>query len=1660
MDPKDFNVRDEQQLYKELAEWDGRRAQQTRSVSENLSNTLDDLVRAVPQIDPSVAMSTAQAIQNGQMSYAEGVDMANGILERQIQLAAAKEQQEQQDNRGALGKIFDKSHELFKSGAKWTFAGLEFAPQIVQNVGSRAYQQIVMGDPKFYDAPDTGFFEGLVASTDLGTLLSGVESGNGYFLGEAAKEQQTQAAREYRGTINGEAWSFGRSFASVFAEPNSRRYNILSGLVDAGAAITVPVAPGAKLGAKALGPVADLTGLRRTAGLSNFGSAYIDTAKAERWLTTSRGIAVRNKIENVKTMDEAMSLFPKADAQFWGEVVDANNEGAVLGLLERSLGLREGLNKVDDLKIGSVDEARRRISLRSDGSLRGSGRLSAVVPGREFVLDAAGPREITQTVRNADAYLKTVRADAGSRNKILKQLTDGLTTNNREMTRNALREMQNIVKKSMVDNTGVFKRRGSESMIDDMFERFRGDVDRYAYYGRTDSKGLAHEYDNLIVDVDGVRHTDVRMKGGVSELETEAQRFSTFFPDPRNIRRATSKYSWFWTKSAQNSELYGDAKSLITALDFIQNKVWRPMTLMTGGYIFRNMLESIMRQTTARGIASGPTHPLQWIQSMMGYTFKGDLEGTAWLGSAGRMAKTRNKEYFEATGAKVRELQDPMYLSQQSYKSGRFKLVANDESADFAEGMATELRLLAGDDVARRIASSTSDDPVRETVEWLMSSDGEQYLQRLQARWTNRTVIDKNGNEVVGSVVFKGQDGQFVEQNLYEFVKSVDERIKVKTGGNQQLVDVVANKDGYGTFVTSDGRTISAFSATEGGGDALDGFSTMRYNKEFLDEVNSINVATRNTDNALPDYVKIDVPLDDQMLGGIARTKFFDRTMDHFFTSVFGRKESFLNRSPVFRQYYYKKINDLVQAGEVTPEALRAAYNSIAEGAIAQADEQVKLLRGLQPTPNGKFEWDGKLISETTRDRLLRKAERNASKTGDRVKQGLGTRNQKTFQIVDDEWAARYVGSEDLWRTIKSAHEGKYVQPESARYARLKNLTPDINDRYIVDGVSVTKKQYDELLEEARGLSKDQLSFVGKAFAIEETKRVFYNASEVSNLADIMRIAVPFGPAWGEALRFYRKEVLTKPNRLKNMSVTAQGFRDMDPDGDGKGFIYKDPQTGEMVFNYPFAPDMIPIIGAVGGGLTFETLFGRKRSGPLMFGAGAIAGGGLGIGGRGVVEDRLDGVDFSLVAPAQSLSQSFQVLPGFGPAVQMSAQRLLGSKPQFDEFLQFIAPFGSYEDPLETIVPSWAKKIAAAVTADPDTDRLYASLYVDAFRSIYATGNYDNTNVDEMQELRQRARDVSRTLLVLRGMGQFVGPVRPEPELIVPTKFEGEITVNDVEMMVENNIPASVLASVFRDMQDKDFENAVFDFLAAFGDDTMMFLPGLSQANVQGLQATDLFGDWERRNNDVRDKFPDVYGYFAPSGGQFELQTYLRQIREKNRERISDPQEIQADAEAVVGKALYIHQVRLAGKEPTPEARDALKAYRTELEAKLPGFKTQALNINEREQILDQILSAADNESLADNQIAQSINTYNVYRDQMLEIALARDGNPLVGQLQPGQTEEDYKKWLRSAGTGRLGLAGNADLRQWLRTVGDRVSVETPEFERVWNRVLFDEVDV
>jgi hypothetical protein len=1651
-DPRDMSVDDEEQLYRELAASESRRNSYRATATPDLSDITNRIVQNVPHIEPGVALSIAQGITNGQISYDDGINLGLNATKAQIETTP---QEPEQGGRGFFGRIVDGAQETLKSGVKWGVAGLEFVPQIVTNVASRVVPQGGTSGAKYeelYQAPKTDFWDGLVASTDLGALMSGVESGNGYFIGEAAFERQQQAAKDYRGTIDGEAWTIGRGFATTFTQPGSREYNILSGIVDAAAAIAIPSIPGGKAISKGATKASDLAGLRRVSGLTDFATPYIQRSKVNSWLETGSGRAVIDRIQNVTTMDEAKSLFPKADRLFHSSVIDANSFDEVNTLLQDSLGLaKPGLYRVDDMKIGMLDDARRKVSL----SPRFSGRLSAVVPGREFVVDAGDTRALTKTVDNADSYMKTVRIDAKERNKITKRLTDALGSNNRAEARIVLKDLEKRVINAVVETSGPLARKIDRQFVEQMFGEYRKNLDEFVNYGYIDDAGDAAVIDGLTYEVkNAAGDIEVRKGGGVKDtahLSTEVKKFSTFFPDPRALRRVSSQYSWLWTKSAQNPEVFGDARTFVTALDFVQNKVWRPLTLVTGGYMFRNMLESIMRQTTARGVASGPTHPMQWIQSMMGYTHIGDLEGTRWLGEAGRLSREANKEFFEATGAKIRELQDPVYLQERAIRTGRFALAKRTDSpSDYARGVATEIRLLAGDDVARRLARNESIDDI--VNNFLTQPQGNQYVQSLQSRWTNRKIVGSDGAETQGTVKFINADGTYDADNLKAYVKSVEDRLHLKTGSRFEIVDgkkqyiantgyeslrqAIANSEpGFlGGFVGRNGKQSDAFRQVNVGAKLEDGYEPFEYSQDFLDEIAAI---ASDADVRLPEYVKLAPRLEDQVIAGKSKANWFDQTTNHFFSSVFGKKEAFLNRSPVFRQYYYRKINDLVNANELSPEALARAYEAVAEGGYRYFNEKVDMLSRLKPNANNKYTWDGRDIGERAYKKLVSDAQKDLTKAKKRV----AAKGPDAYEILDDDWAARYVGSKELWQKIKDARSGKFKPATTSRTRQLEALTPDEKGRYLVDGKLVSQRQYDQLLIASRGLSLEEASFAAKAFAMEETKRVFYNAAEVNNFTDIMRIAIPFGPAWGEAMRFYGKEVITKPNRAKNLAVSVQGVRDADPDGDGRGFFYKDPVSGEMLFNYPFSTDLMPFIGAGAGAILFETLFGRGRSSVATAGFGALGGLGLGIIGKQVTDKSLGDASFQLQAPAQSLSQSFQVLPGFGPVIQMSAAKLLGNKPEFDDVLSVISPFGSYEDPLSSVVPSWAQKLSQAITADPENDRYFADLYIESFRAIYATGEYDNTDSTQMQELRKRAGFVAKTLLVLRSLGQFVGPARPEPELLVPTKFEGDVTVKDVELFVQNNVPASILASVFRTMQEEDYENAVVNFLQTFGSETMMYMPGLSNSNVQGLQATDVFGDWERRNKDVIEAFPTVYGYFATSGGEFELQTYLRQLRSGARDRITDPAILQQDAEALVGKALYIQQVRELGDDLSDRTAAELRQYRTDLENRLPGFKYQPLNINERQQILAQIIDASENApSLQGNAVARSVRTYNGYREQALAVAIQRNDGVDTGSL--------------------LTRKENADLRQWLRKVGDTLtSRPNSQFERVWTRVFFDEVD-
>ena len=162
-----MSIEDEVKLYAELAASENRRNAFRSTATPDLAETIDRVVRNVPNVDPGLALSLGRGIVNGQVDYDNGVDLALNATKAQIETTPPEPEE---SGRGWFGRIADGAQETLKSGVKWGVAGLEFVPQVVTNVASRTFLRPIRNQ-EYYKAPEGSFRDGLVASTDLGALL-------------------------------------------------------------------------------------------------------------------------------------------------------------------------------------------------------------------------------------------------------------------------------------------------------------------------------------------------------------------------------------------------------------------------------------------------------------------------------------------------------------------------------------------------------------------------------------------------------------------------------------------------------------------------------------------------------------------------------------------------------------------------------------------------------------------------------------------------------------------------------------------------------------------------------------------------------------------------------------------------------------------------------------------------------------------------------------------------------------------------------------------------------------------------------------------------------------------------------------------------------------------------------------------------------------------------------------------------------------------------------------------------------------------------------------------------------------------------------------------------------------------------------------------------
>lgn len=513
-------------------------------------------------------------------------------------------------------------------------------------------------------------------------------------------------------------------------------------------------------------------------------------------------------------------------------------------------------------------------------------------------------------------------------------------------------------------------------------------------------------------------------------------------------------------------------------------------------------------------------------------------------------------------------------------------------------------------------------------------------------------------------------------------------------------------------------------------------------------------------------------------------------------------------------------------------------------------------------------------------------------------------------------------------------------------YQRIENLIeyahPQVADKMIENARAADMKDtYLRRLEAKRHrgsegtMSLREIDEVAKADALDFTKNLVYDLSTRSQFFDAARVLFPFGEAFANTAKTYSRVAAKNPVVPYRLGQVIGGGRDADLDGDGKGFFYTDEQTGQEMFNWPMSG-----------------LFGEQ----------------LGISG---FKSPLAGLNL----------MGGQVLPGFGPVVQIAAASILPSDPDFDGVRKMISPYGDRNiegGALESFLPAWVSKFRSAelipfLNASPAQARAFGEAQKDVMAYLVSTGEYSVDTEENQRILVAEAKKRTRAVFLLRGMAQSIVPSPPSPAFAAKDK--------DGRMYTQFK-----LAERLNELQKEDYDSALPKFINEFGVDALMAAMSNTKAadGVSPVPATKDGIDFLRRNREAFDRHSDVFGLFAPSGGDFDMTAYQEQIRSGQRVSLT-PKELEQKVNGRVATMLYNQAKKQAGDSIDKEEAKRLREYKQELVSRYPGY--DPASTTSPEVLIDKLKNAVNDPVLGNTPAGKATVLYLQAREQAEEFA-------------------------------------------------------------------------
>lgn len=440
----------------------------------------------------------------------------------------------------------------------------------------------------------------------------------------------------------------------------------------------------------------------------------------------------------------------------------------------------------------------------------------------------------------------------------------------------------------------------------------------------------------------------------------------------------------------------------------------------------------------------------------------------------------------------------------------------------------------------------------------------------------------------------------------------------------------------------------------------------------------------------------------------------------------------------------------------------------------------------------------------------------------------LMARGQATYddltRLVPDPAAQPIAHGEVLMQAFGEGYISKLISKTTENlFERLGRTPTNIlsRNRFFDHMYRAEASRLVNLLDDGN-LTQAQLTRISdraRSYALGETRTLLYDLAESSELGRMLKFVSPFYNAWQEVLTRWTGLAIENPAFIARARLIWQS-------PEKAGIVTEIEGEDYLTVALPEWAQAIP-----GLRTKSEVIFNKK-----------------------------------------SFNMVLQGVPGAGPAVQIPVNEIIKHRPDLEDSVKFILPFGATDDTLGMILPATAKR--AFSLAQGEEDRAFRNammrIYFDKVTDIM-TGrrDFDLNSYEARQQLYEEAKNEAQAFFRVRMFASFTLPAAPT--------FRS---------------PYQPYIDAFRQAQQRYAadKNSLIDpegnlrtpdewFLDTYGKEYFALTQAVTRS-VDGIPPT--IEKWEERKKyqDLVEKYPELGGLIVgyDGAGEFNSAVYQAQL--------------------------------------------------------------------------------------------------------------------------------------------------------------------------------------